>query len=255
MGFSVMSLLDPLFRWFHILFGILWIGMLYFFNFVNAHVAATYDADSKKKVVPQLMPRALFFFRWGAAGTWITGVLLLLMVFYHGGLMFNGEQTWHPGAFVMIALVFVAPFVYDLIYKTIKGQHPLGILVGAVLVIAMTFALIHFGKFSYRSYNIHMGAMFGSIMAFNVWFRIWPAQRQIITAIRDGQAPNADLVALAGLRSKHNTYMSLPLLWTMINAHTVVLGAGSVLWFLGAVAIGWKLVHHMYKGSAKVKGF
>ena len=60
-------------------------------------------------------------------------------------------------------------------------------------------------------------------MAFNVWFRIWPAQQKIITAIKNGDAPDASLVALAGQRSKHNTYLSVPLIWTMINEHTVVM--------------------------------
>ena len=64
-------------------------------------------------------------------------------------------------------------------------------------------------------------------MAFNVWFRIWPAQRKIITAIKQGDAPDGDLVALAGLRSKHNTYMSVPLIWTMMNQHTIALAGGN----------------------------
>ena len=67
-----MELLNALFRWVHVLAGILWIGMLYFFNFVNAPLAAVLDAEAKRKVVPELMPRALFWFRWGAAWTWAT---------------------------------------------------------------------------------------------------------------------------------------------------------------------------------------
>jgi len=90
------DLLAALFRWFHIAAGILWIGLLYFFNFVNAHFSAALDADAKKKVVPELMPRALYFFRWGALVTWVTGLLLLGYVFYQGGLMFDqgGEAGW-----------------------------------------------------------------------------------------------------------------------------------------------------------------
>src|SRR5512132_728061 len=71
----------------HIGAGITWIGMLYFFNFVNGPFVGTMDGDTKKKVVPELMPRALYWFRWGAAWTWVTGVLLLLIVFYHGHLV------------------------------------------------------------------------------------------------------------------------------------------------------------------------
>ena len=84
---TVMPVADAIFRWLHIIAGITWIGLLYFFNFINGHLAATYDADSKKKVVPELMPRALYWFRWGAAWTWVTGIILLILVFWFGGNM------------------------------------------------------------------------------------------------------------------------------------------------------------------------
>ena len=75
-----------IFKWLHIIAWITWIGLLYFFNFINGHLTATYDAESKKKVVPELMPRALYWFRWGAAWTWYTGVILLYVIFWNGGL-------------------------------------------------------------------------------------------------------------------------------------------------------------------------
>ena len=116
--------------------------------------------------------------------------------------------------------------------------------------------------FSYRSYNMHLGALLGTNMAFNVWFRIWPAQQKIITAIKNGEAPDGDLLALAGLRSKHNTYMSVPLIWTMHNQHHVTapttLGIPSEYsWILlmVMVIIGWHVVFQLYKKSAKVAGF
>src|SRR5689334_17734366 len=84
-------------RWLHVVAGIMWIGHLYFFNFVNAQVAKTYDADSKKKVIPELMPRALYWFRWGAAWTWITGVLLLGLVIYMGGVLLPQTSTMNSG--------------------------------------------------------------------------------------------------------------------------------------------------------------
>ena len=86
-----MNFLESIFRWLHVVFGIMWIGLLYFFNFVNGPFEATMDGETKKKVVPELRPRALFWFRWGAAVTWATGVLLLLVVFYHGGALFGPE--------------------------------------------------------------------------------------------------------------------------------------------------------------------
>jgi len=105
--------LNALFRWLHILAGVIWIGMLYFFNWVNGPFAATLDAETKKKVVPELMPRALYWFRWGAAWTWVTGVLLLLLVFYHGGLTFEPGREWNAGGIVMVLVTFLAAAGYD----------------------------------------------------------------------------------------------------------------------------------------------
>src|ERR1700741_1199402 len=87
-----------IFRWIHVVAGVMWIGHLYFFNFVNAQVAKTYDADSKKKVVPELMPRALYWFRWGAAYTFITGILMAGLIYYMGGLMLKEGSTMSNGA-------------------------------------------------------------------------------------------------------------------------------------------------------------
>src|SRR5258705_9596758 len=94
---NVSEWLNLVFRWIHVVAGVMWIGHLWFFNFVNAQVAKTYDADSKKKVVPELMPRALYWFRWGAAYTWITGLLLLGVVIYHGGVALPSESTLGMG--------------------------------------------------------------------------------------------------------------------------------------------------------------
>ncbi len=260
-----MDLIHPIFKWLHIIAGVLWIGLLYFFNWVNGHFAATMDGDTKKKVVPELMPRALYFFRWGAAWTWITGVVLLMILFYHGGLAFDDPDTgWNTWAFVMIAVTFLGVFAYDALYKSgLATNVRLVTIISFVLVGAIVYSMKECAGFSYRSFNIHLGALFGTNMAFNVWFRIWPAQQKIITAIKNGDAPDGDLVALAGLRSKHNTYMSVPLIWTMINEHTTALSGGqfgitaSTNWMvlMIVVAIGWHIVFQIYKKSAKVKGF
>src|SRR5262252_3341552 len=87
MDATVSEWLNLVFRWIHVVAGVMWIGHLWFFNFVNAQVAKTYDAASKKAVVPQLMPRALYWFRWGAAYTWISGIFLLGLVVYMGGTL------------------------------------------------------------------------------------------------------------------------------------------------------------------------
>ena len=255
---DAMLILQSLFRWFHIIAGIVWIGHLYFFNFVNIPFQAVLEGGSKKVVNPELLPRALFWFRWGAAWTWITGVLLLLLVFYHGGLMFDTPVGWTAGALIMVALTFVAPFIYDALVsiEALKNTRNAAI-AGWILTLIVVLLYIHVGGFGYRAYVIHVGAMFGTIMAFNVWFRIWPAQQIIIRAVKEGTPPPADKVAMAGLRSRHNTYLSIPLVWAMIDMHTVVPFASEPgwLWLMVMVAAGWWLGTMLYRQSQKVKGF
>ncbi len=251
-----MDLLSVAFRWIHIIAGILWIGLLYWFNFVNIPFAGTMDGDTKKKVVPEMLPRALYWFRWGAIWTWVTGLLLLLLVFYHGGLMFEeGKGGWNTPTFVMLAIVFLMFFLYDMLAKSGIGKNirNMGI-VGFIIIAAITYAM-EWAEFSYRAYSIHIGTMFGTIMMMNVWMRIWPAQKKVIPAVKEGQAPDQSLVALAGQRSRHNVYMSVPLVWTMINQHTVVPGANSPLYLLGVVLVGWIALHFIYERSLTVKGF
>ena len=219
------SPIEAIFKWFHVIAGIIWIGLLYFFNWINGHFVATLDAEVKKKVVPELMPRALYWFRWGAAWTWVTGLVLLYVLYWHqslamgesgGNLMFADGTEVTYWAHIMILVVFLAVFFYDFLYKTGLANNVRVITgISFILVAAVVYCMKFCGGFDYRALNIHLGAMFGSIMAFNVWFRIWPAQQKIISAIKNGEAPDGDLVALAGLRSKHNTYMSVPLLWTI----------------------------------------
>lgn len=252
---ETMQVLESLFRWMHVVAGVLWVGLLYFFNWVNSAFAPTMDGDTKKKVVPELMPRALYWFRWGAAWTWVTGVILISMVFYHGRLAFEADSGWGAPAFVVVAITFFGVFLYDALMKTVgKSNMNAAVLIGLVLTAAFIWLMGNWAGFSYRGYNIHVGAMFGTTMAFNVWYRIWPAQQKIITAIKNGQAPDGSLVALAGMRSKHNTYMSLPLVWTMVNSHTT--WASSQWWYLVIViAFGWWIGTMLFRRAPKVSGF
>lgn len=251
---DIMNFFESLFRWIHVVAGILWIGLLYFFNFVNSAFVPTMDAETKKKVVPELLPRALYWFRWGAAFTWVTGVLLLFVVYYHGAFLWEGpESQWGLPAFVMLAVVYLGVFVYDYLYKTVLKDPTTGFWAGLALTAIVVLLLDYWAGFSFRGYAIHLGAMFGTTMAFNVWFRIWPSQQKIISATKSGQAPDAALVALAGTRSKHNTYMSVPLVFMMMSQHST--WAAHPITLTLVVLVGWAIVNHLYDRAKKVKGF
>jgi uncharacterized membrane protein len=183
-------------RWAHYLAGVMWIGHLWFFNFVNANFAKTLDAETKKKVVPELMPRALFFFRWGAMFTLITGLILIYFLY------------WPK----MMAGTF---------YSDPSGMW------------------------------ITMGALFGVIMWFNVWFVIWPAQRKIIAGVSGaGPAAPPELAAKAAMASKINTYLSVPMLFGMMGgAHNL---AGGIVHLIVVVIVGFLIAWRFYNLAPKV---
>ena len=187
-------------RWIHFIAGITWIGLLYFFNFVNGPFAKTMDGDTKKKVVPQLMPRALFWFRWGAMITFLVG-----WIYVFAKLHVNGSG-------------------HEALFTTTWGQW------------------------------ISLGGLLGSIMWFNVWFIIWPAQKKIITWTKKGESPAemAALVKKAFLASRLNTYLSVPMLFCMgaashfpsFNLVTVIL----------VFAVGFAIVWHLVNKVAAKAG-
>src|SRR5476651_903846 len=117
MDATVSDWLNLIFRWLHVLAGVMWIVQLWFFNFVNGQLAKTYDADSKKKVVPELMPRAIYWFRWGAAYTFITGLLLFGLVYSMGGALVPQDVSAKVGAVaatgIAIAIFLVGFAIYD----------------------------------------------------------------------------------------------------------------------------------------------
>jgi uncharacterized membrane protein len=235
--------LQLIFRWLHVLAGVMWIGHLWFFNFVNGQVAKTYDADSKKKVVPELMPRALYWFRWGAAYTFITGILLLSFVYYMGGVLVPTDSTAKlgvgAGSAVSLVVLVVGFAIYDVMWKSLAKKEMVGAAISLVLTTALAFGLAQI--YTGRAVFIQIGALFGTIMAANVWMRIWPNQRKIIAATKDGKAPDAALAATAGLRSKHNTYMSMPLIFFMISNHYPTVYGMDMSWLFVPlfVALGW----------------
>src|SRR5258706_15743327 len=202
-----MEALEAIFRWLHIFAGITWIGHLYFFNWVNGPLQGKLDGPTKKAVVPELMPRALYWFRWGAAYTWVSGFFLAGMVYYDSENLLPPDSTLGKGAGVGLSLLLIVAvfFVYDALWKGMAKNEQAGVIVSFILVAVLILGM--WQVFAPRAVFIHVGMLFGTIMAMNVWMRIWPAQKKIIAATKAGTPPDAAIAGMAGLRSKHNTYM------------------------------------------------
>jgi uncharacterized membrane protein len=252
-----MDTLSVLLRWIHVVAGILWIGFAFFLTLVLYPVVSKLDRDTMTKVMPEFVSRAVFWARSAAIITWVSGLVLLIIVFYMGGLMSgdSGMEEWGVWQSALsLAVVFGLAYVYDLLAKSSLGQNQkVFAVVGFILIAAATYGFMEIGGFGYRAYVIHVGAVLGTIMAMNGAMRIGPASKKIGSIVKEGGTPDPALLALAATRSKHVVYLSIPLVWTMINAHTATPAADSWLYLLGVTLIGWVVVAWAYKLAEKVK--
>jgi uncharacterized membrane protein len=210
-----------LLRVIHILAGITWIGMLYFFNLVNVNFMKTLDAPTKGKVIPELMPRALFWFRWGAVFTWLSG-------FVYYAWIVRVESQRHAGLALWLGLWLVTwGIIYALLQQVAWWPAGKGIVLGVVvgvLVLVMSIVLIKAGGTMFpsnRTVTIGIGGGIGTLMLLNVWGIIWPHQKRIIAWTRESAKGTAmppeaaTLARRAFLASRMNAWLSLPMLWFM----------------------------------------
>jgi len=257
------TVLNLIFRWAHVVAGIAWIGHLYFFNWVNGPFQTKIDGPTKKLVNPELMPRALFWFRWGAAWTWITGFVLAGIVYYQARQMLFEQNYQDSNPWLWLAIFLVTMAVGFVVYNAIMKALANKVVAAAICLVlyAGVWALLeYFGHYGGRALYIHGGMVFGTIMALNVWMVIWPYQKKIITALKAGSPlpPDSPEVKIAGLRSRHNTYMSVPLVFFMITYHygaTMYSNPYRDVCATGIIVIGFFMVWLLYWKAGKVQGF
>ncbi|CAN5668957.1 hypothetical protein BH18ACI4_BH18ACI4_02730 [soil metagenome] len=233
--------LNLVLRWVHVFAGIMWVGTTYYFTWLDARLSEEEKAMAntgtsaqvwmvhsggfyvvEKRKVPDLISRHLHWFRWEAGTTWLSGMALLVIIYYLGGGALvdpDVREISVPAAVgLALGLLLGAGIAYDLMMISPLGKNEKAFAVIAYLmVIGISYGLSR--VFSGRAAYIHVGAMFGTIMAANVWMHILPAQKKMIAAIRKGRKPDDTLSAQAKLRSKQNTFMAVPVVFLMISNH------------------------------------
>jgi uncharacterized membrane protein len=233
--------LNLLFRWIHVFAGIMWVGTTYYFTWLDARLTEEEKAVAstgasaqiwmvhsggfyivEKRKVPDLASRTLHWFRWEAGITWLSGFALLVLLFYLGGGALVDPDVYDIGVGSAVALglgvIFASGFVYDVMMASPLGRNEkafAAVAYGLILVLAYGLTRVFSGRAAY----IHLGAIFGTIMAANVWMHILPAQRRMIAALNKGEKPDDRLSARAKLRSKQNTFMAVPVVFIMISNH------------------------------------
>jgi uncharacterized membrane protein len=238
---TISEWLNLIFRWIHVFAGIMWVGTTYYFTWLDArlseeersvvesggiaqiwmvHSGGFYVVEKRK--VPDLVSRTLHWFRWEAGTTWLSGMALLILVYYiGGGALVDADVSGISvgGAIGLgVGVLVVGWIVYDLLMLSPLGKNEkVFAIVAYILIVMVAYGLTR--VLSGRAAYIHMGAMFGTIMAANVWMRILPSQRKMIAAINEGKKPSDALSAQAKLRSKQNTFMAVPVVFIMISNH------------------------------------
>ncbi|MGE0151118.1 MAG: urate hydroxylase PuuD [Reyranellaceae bacterium] len=232
--------LNLVIRWTHVIAGIAWIGSSFYFNWLDAKLRPPSPARPKVEgeawlvhsggfyrvekidVAPQEIPAELHWFKWEAAFTWITGFLLLILLYHlgQGAFLQDAPQGFSDllGIGGLIVGLSIAWTIYDLAWKSPLGDKPLlagGLLFALLIAAAWGLSQVMTGQAAY----LHVGAALGTIMTANVWMRIIPAQRALVAAARAGAKPEARLGKEAKKRSIHNNYMTLPVVFVMLSTH------------------------------------
>lgn len=267
-------------RWAHMITGIAWVGASFYFVWLDNHLHKPLDPADEAKgiggelwavhgggfytakkftVAPPVLPPVLHWFKWEAYTTLATGFFLLCLVYYYGAeiaLIDPSVMTLSKPEAIGIGLAFLAGgwLVYDALCRSALGEDEIAL--GAVLFVlsaAAAWALCNI--FSGRGAFIHFGAMLGTIMTLNVYFVIIPGQRELVKAKEEGRAPDPRHGLVGRQRSVHNTYFTLPVLFTMISNHYAGIYGHPWNWVLlmmlsvsGALIRVWFVQRH--KGNA-----
>jgi uncharacterized membrane protein len=260
--------LNLLGRWVHLVTGIAWIGSSFYFIWLDNHLdAPALPADAQKgiggelwsvhgggfyhaqkyRVAPAVLPQTLHWFKWEAYSTWMSGMFLLVLIYWYGADIYLIDRAVAelsaPLAVGIAILTLVGGWlVYDLLCRSPLGRNE-GALAGALLLLC---GLLSWGLcqlYSGRGAYIHFGSVLGSIMVANVFFVIIPGQRQMVEAAARGEQPDP----LPGLRAKqrsvHNTYFTLPVLFVMTSNHFAMTYNHDYNWLvLLAIAVAGALI-------------
>ena len=232
--------LSLLVRWSHFIVGVAWIGASFYFNWLENHLQRQNQPEGtagdlwavhgggfyylkKFAVAPGDLPPQLHWFKWEAYTTWLSGMALLIIVFYWNAqtYMLDPQVSGiNPATAIAIGILSLLSswIVYDLLCCSDLSRHE-GLLAGFILAWFVLLAWTLSTWLSGRAAYIHVGAAIGTIMVANVFRVIIPAQKDLVSAVTENRTPEASKGRRALQRSRHNNYLTLPVLFIMISSH------------------------------------
>ncbi len=244
-------------RWLHVITAIAWIGSSFYFIALDLglkrDVALASGADGeewqvhgggfyhvqKYMVAPSEMPEHLTWFKWESYATWLSGVALLALVYWVGAELFLIDynvmelKVWQAILISALSLV-IGWVIYDLLCKSPLGENPTVLmLLLFVLLVAMAWGYTQI--FTGRAALLHLGAFTATIMTANVAMIIMPNQRIVVADLKAGRIPDAKYGKIAKLRSTHNNYLTLPVIFLMLSNHYPLAFASEYNWLIASL--------------------
>ncbi|MCE8009490.1 urate hydroxylase PuuD [Aestuariivita sp.] len=263
-------------RWLHVITAMAWIGSSFYFIALdlglNRNVPGPADGEEwqvhgggfyhiqKYLVAPAAMPEHLTWFKWESYATWLSGAALLILIYWVGGELYlldpsRADITLWQGIAISTASIAVGWLLYDLLCKSPLGERPTAMmLVLFAIIVAMSWGLNQ--VFTGRAALLHLGAFTATIMTANVFFIIMPNQRIVVADLKAGRVPDAKYGRIAKLRSTHNNYLTLPVIFLMLSNHYPLAFATDHAWIIAAlVFLMGVTIRHFFNTLHARKGY
>ncbi|MBW7920949.1 MAG: urate hydroxylase PuuD [Rubellimicrobium sp.] len=264
-------------RWLHVIAAMGWIGSSFYFIALDLglhrdrNLASGADGEEwqvhgggfyhiqKYLVAPASLPEHLIWFKWESYWTWISGFILLTLVYWHGAELFLIDPevmdlaVWQAVALSAASLVF-GWLVYDALCKLFLKYDQIVLMV-ALFVVIVLMALFYTHVFSGRAALLHLGAFTATIMTGNVFFLIIPNQRVVVADLKAGRTPDAKYGKIAKQRSTHNNYLTLPVIFLMLSNHYPLAFGGDNAWMIASlVFLMGVTIRHFFNTMHQRKG-
>lgn len=244
-------------RWLHIVAGIAWVGSSFYFIALDlglrkargmpdgvlgeewqVHGGGFYHIQKYQKAPPEL-PEHLTWFKWESYATWLSGAALLMVIYWAEAELYlidPGKADLAAWQAILISggSLAIGWLVYDGLCRSPLGRRP-GTLMLALFCVLVAVSWLYAQIFTGRAALLHLGAFTATIMSANVFFIIIPNQRKVVAILRRGETPDARYGEVAKLRSTHNNYLTLPVLFLMISIHFPLAFATEFNWLIASL--------------------
>lgn len=264
-------------RWLHVITAMAWIGSSFYFIALDLGLRKAPDLPPgahgeewqvhgggfyhirKFLVAPANMPERLIWFKWESYTTWLSGAALLMIVYWAGAELFLIDRAkadlalWQAIALSAGSLA-IGWLLYDALCKSPLGESPtllMVLLFGILVVMAWGYDQVFTG----RAALLHLGAFTATIMTANVFVIIMPNQRIVVKDLQEGRTPDAKYGKIAKLRSTHNNYLTLPVIFLMLSNHYPLAFATEYNWIIASlVFLMGVTIRHYFNSKHAGKG-